>query len=147
MWMSEARPKIACLSKVSTILTTGTSSAIFFKSSFSATPSPSFTVFIPFASFLMISPNSASRVLWYCLRTFFMLSGVVSLGKILRSEVFLMNSTVLRSSGSSMATSKSCPFFLKATMLWDLAMGSGIIFRTSSSIFSCSKSTKGIPRI
>ena len=147
--ISEARCKMACLIKVSTIFTIGRSSAAFLRSSAviaSSLPPDSATAKAS-VSPLIISPNSACRLFWYWVSACFIEAIFVSRGKIFKFDFLRINSMVSRSSGSSMATSRALPLFLKATILLVLAIGSGIIERTFGSKVSFSKPTKGIPKI
>ena len=150
MCTSEVPCKMACFKRVSTIFIIGMSSEAFFVSwgsidkSFSSYSPQSFL--ISFLSSLIISLNSISNVFWYWDRAFLMLSGVVSLGRIFtKGMVFSINSMVLKSSGSIMATSRLFSFLLKATILWALAIDWGIILKISGGITSFSKLIKGIP--
>ena len=137
---------MACFKSVSTIRITGISSAAFWRF-FPSSKSLSLTDFIPPTSFLIMSPNSASKVFEYCLNTCFMPSGVVSRGRIFRFAFFLIKSIVPKSSGSNIATSSSWPFFLNATILWERAMGSGMSLSISGAIFSSARFTKGMPKM
>src|SRR3989338_6332920 len=57
---------MACFKRVSTILTTGISSASFLRSlSFSFSPASELTTLKDSASFLTILPNSACKLSWY----------------------------------------------------------------------------------
>ena len=68
-------------------------------------------------------------------------------GRIFNPTFFFTNSIAPRSSVSSIATSRAVVVFLNATMLFFLAIGSGMRDKTSKSIFCSFKLTNGMPRM
>src|SRR2546421_356610 len=75
------------------------------------------------------------RLEWYCDRAASMDGFVAKNGLITNPVFFFTNSRVCKSSGSVMARSSSSPSLRNATTWWRLAIGSGIIFKTSWGIF------------
>src|SRR3989344_5101229 len=144
--MSEAFCKIACFKSASTILMTGTSSAIFLSAVSSKSPSsPSATGRREIVSFWIMSPNSALRLFWYCLKANFTDSRLVSRGNIFDPTFFLTKSMTFKSSVLSIATSSPLSLLLNAITLCLRAIGSGIMDKTEKSIDLPCKSTKGMP--
>ena len=153
MWTSEASCKMACFINVSTIFTMGSSCDALIRSFLSTKiSSPGVWLIPPFKASCapkgdIMSLNSTSSVCWYWRKAFLMPAGVVSRGNILSNgSVFLINSMVFKSSGSSIATSKLLSFFRKAIILWDRAICSGIVFSTCGGMVSSPMLMKGIPR-